>query len=71
MKLISDDEDYGTGFSITYKALTPDILPGKFKPSNVPAYTLGWGPGKKCQEKMNQRKLLWYFCVDDVFMGGP
>uniref|UniRef100_H0Z468 Ovochymase 2 n=1 Tax=Taeniopygia guttata TaxID=59729 RepID=H0Z468_TAEGU len=22
-------------------ALTPDILPGKFKPSNVPAYTLG------------------------------
>lgn len=42
MKFVSDYEDYGTGFSITYKALTPDILPGKSKPSNVPAYTLGW-----------------------------
>ncbi|XP_041891557.1 ovochymase-2 isoform X1 [Corvus kubaryi] len=27
LKFVSDDEDYGTGFSITYKALTPDIPP--------------------------------------------
>ncbi|KAF4803990.1 hypothetical protein TURU_011408 [Turdus rufiventris] len=27
LKFVSDDEDYGTGFSITYTALTPDILP--------------------------------------------
>ncbi|NXB21861.1 OVCH2 protein, partial [Rhagologus leucostigma] len=27
LKFVSDDENYGTGFSITYKAFTPDILP--------------------------------------------
>ncbi|XP_072785480.1 ovochymase-2 [Taeniopygia guttata] len=27
LKFISNDEDNGTGFSITYKTLTPDILP--------------------------------------------
>ncbi|NXY21378.1 OVCH2 protein, partial [Atrichornis clamosus] len=31
LKFVSDDEDYGTGFSMTYKALTPDIPPGKSK----------------------------------------
>ncbi|NWI69691.1 OVCH2 protein, partial [Todus mexicanus] len=31
LKFVSDNKDYGTGFSMTYKALTPDILPGKFK----------------------------------------
>ncbi|NWS55688.1 OVCH2 protein, partial [Chunga burmeisteri] len=29
LKFVSDNKDYGTGFSMTYKALTPDILPGK------------------------------------------
>ncbi|XP_074740397.1 ovochymase-2 isoform X3 [Strix uralensis] len=28
LKFVSDNKDYGTGFSMTYKALTPDILPG-------------------------------------------
>ncbi|XP_064570579.1 ovochymase-2 isoform X1 [Zonotrichia leucophrys gambelii] len=28
LKFVPNDEDYGTRFSITYKALTPDILPG-------------------------------------------
>ncbi|XP_075283729.1 ovochymase-2 isoform X4 [Opisthocomus hoazin] len=27
LKFVSDSRDYGTGFSMTYKALTPDILP--------------------------------------------
>ncbi|NXL43963.1 OVCH2 protein, partial [Podilymbus podiceps] len=27
LKFVSDNKDYGTGFSMTYKALTPDILP--------------------------------------------
>ncbi|KFV98888.1 Ovochymase-2, partial [Eurypyga helias] len=27
LKFVSDSKDYGTGFSVTYKALTPDILP--------------------------------------------
>ncbi|NXL83661.1 OVCH2 protein, partial [Alectura lathami] len=27
LKFISDNKDYGTGFSMTYKPLTPDILP--------------------------------------------
>ncbi|NWX42759.1 OVCH2 protein, partial [Steatornis caripensis] len=31
LKFVSDNKDYGTGFSMTYKPLTPDILPGKFK----------------------------------------
>ncbi|NXK99513.1 OVCH2 protein, partial [Mesembrinibis cayennensis] len=31
LKFVSDSKDYGTGFSMTYKALTPDILPGKSK----------------------------------------
>ncbi|NXN68752.1 OVCH2 protein, partial [Himantopus himantopus] len=31
LKFVSDNKDYGTGFSMTYKALTPDILPGKSK----------------------------------------
>ncbi|NWW89502.1 OVCH2 protein, partial [Rhynochetos jubatus] len=31
LKFVSDSKDYGTGFSVTYKALTPDILPGKSK----------------------------------------
>ncbi|NXL55425.1 OVCH2 protein, partial [Chordeiles acutipennis] len=30
LKFVSDNKDYGTGFSMTYKALTPDILPGNF-----------------------------------------
>ncbi|NXY85847.1 OVCH2 protein, partial [Alcedo cyanopectus] len=30
LKFVSDNKDYGTGFSMTYKALTPDFLPGKF-----------------------------------------
>ncbi|NXJ73276.1 OVCH2 protein, partial [Trogon melanurus] len=29
LKFVSDSKDYGTGFSMTYKAVTPDILPGK------------------------------------------
>lgn len=29
LKFVSDSKDYGTGFSMTYKALTPGILPGK------------------------------------------
>lgn len=29
LKFVSDNKDYGTGFSITYKALTTGILPGK------------------------------------------
>ncbi|XP_074697747.1 ovochymase-2 isoform X3 [Strix aluco] len=28
LKFVSDNKDYGTGFSMAYKALTPDILPG-------------------------------------------
>ncbi|NXV46390.1 OVCH2 protein, partial [Uria aalge] len=31
LKFVSDNKEYGTGFSMTYKALTPDILPGKSK----------------------------------------
>ncbi|NWW42849.1 OVCH2 protein, partial [Pedionomus torquatus] len=31
LKFVSDNKDYGTGFSMTYRALTPDILPGKSK----------------------------------------
>ncbi|NXT41382.1 OVCH2 protein, partial [Pelecanoides urinatrix] len=31
LKFVSDNKDYGTGFSMTYKALTPDILPGRCK----------------------------------------
>ncbi|NXF51884.1 OVCH2 protein, partial [Oceanites oceanicus] len=31
LKFVSDNKDYGTGFSMTYKALMPDILPGKSK----------------------------------------
>ncbi|NXW21502.1 OVCH2 protein, partial [Circaetus pectoralis] len=31
LKFVSDNKDYGTGFSMTYKALTPDVLPGKSK----------------------------------------
>ncbi|NWW81008.1 OVCH2 protein, partial [Climacteris rufus] len=31
LKFVSDNEDYGTGFSMTYKALSSDILPGKSK----------------------------------------
>ncbi|XP_056350070.1 ovochymase-2-like isoform X2 [Oenanthe melanoleuca] len=59
LKFVSDAEDYGTGFSITYKALTSDILPGKFKPSNVPAYTLGWGAGEnKPEEGISVRMML-------------
>ncbi|XP_021127484.2 ovochymase-2 [Anas platyrhynchos] len=27
LKFVSDSKDYGTGFSVMYKALTPDILP--------------------------------------------
>ncbi|KFO84334.1 Ovochymase-2, partial [Buceros rhinoceros silvestris] len=27
LKFVSDNKDYGTGFSMTYKAITPDILP--------------------------------------------
>ncbi|NXP46656.1 OVCH2 protein, partial [Heliornis fulica] len=27
LKFVSDNKDYGTGFSMTYKALTPDTLP--------------------------------------------
>ncbi|XP_069713627.1 ovochymase-2 isoform X2 [Phaenicophaeus curvirostris] len=27
LKFVSDSKDYGTGFSMTYKALTPDIVP--------------------------------------------
>uniref|UniRef100_A0A8C4VFG2 Ovochymase 2 n=1 Tax=Falco tinnunculus TaxID=100819 RepID=A0A8C4VFG2_FALTI len=27
LKFVSDSKDYGTGFSMTYKALTPDVLP--------------------------------------------
>ncbi|NXU32006.1 OVCH2 protein, partial [Thalassarche chlororhynchos] len=27
LKFVSDNKDYGTGFSMTYKALAPDILP--------------------------------------------
>lgn len=67
LKFVSDDEDYGTGFSITYTALTPALLPGKLKASHVPAYTLGWGAGETCQGKTNQRKVfLWGWC----FHGG-
>ncbi|NXD76216.1 OVCH2 protein, partial [Halcyon senegalensis] len=29
LKFVSDNKDYGTGFSMTYKALTSDIPPGK------------------------------------------
>ncbi|NWH63789.1 OVCH2 protein, partial [Geococcyx californianus] len=29
LKFVSDSKDYGTGFSMTYKALTPDVLPSK------------------------------------------
>ncbi|NWH19457.1 OVCH2 protein, partial [Grus americana] len=31
LKFVSDNKDYGTGFSMTYRTLTPDILPGKPK----------------------------------------
>ncbi|NXW31169.1 OVCH2 protein, partial [Phaetusa simplex] len=31
LKFVSDNKDYGTGFSMTYKALTADILPGRSK----------------------------------------
>ncbi|NWU96699.1 OVCH2 protein, partial [Upupa epops] len=30
LKFVSDNKDYGTGFSMTYKALAPDTLPGKY-----------------------------------------
>ncbi|POI35152.1 hypothetical protein CIB84_001097 [Bambusicola thoracicus] len=30
LKFVSDNKDYGTGFSMTYKALTPGILPERF-----------------------------------------
>ncbi|NXN18424.1 OVCH2 protein, partial [Indicator maculatus] len=30
LKFVSDSKDYGTGFSMTYKALSPGILPGKY-----------------------------------------
>lgn len=54
LKFISDDENYGIGFSITYKALAPDIPPGKFNPSNVAAYTLGWGTWEKKKSGENK-----------------
>lgn len=44
LKFVSDNKDYGTGFSMTYRTLTPDILPGKPKSSNIPVCTLGWWP---------------------------
>ncbi|NXX79416.1 OVCH2 protein, partial [Urocolius indicus] len=31
LKFVSDSKDYGTGFSMNYKVLTPAILPGKSK----------------------------------------
>lgn len=42
LKFVSDNKDYGTGFSMTYKALTPDILPGKATPTNTPVCTPKW-----------------------------
>lgn len=51
LKFVSDSKDYGTGFSVMYKALTPDILPSKSKSSNIPVCALGRLP-----EKINWRR---------------
>lgn len=71
LKFVSNDEDYGTGFSITYKALTPDVLPGKFKPSNVPACTLGWGHGKRMSRENKTEETPVVFLCGWCFHGGP
>lgn len=71
LKLVSDYKDYGTGFSITSKTLTPDILPGKFKQSNGPAYTLGWGPGKKMLGENKPEEAPVVFLCGWCFHGGP
>jgi len=51
LKFVSDSRDYGTGFSMTYKALTPDILPGKSKSNHIPVCTLGCWPEKNFRSK--------------------
>ncbi|XP_068801291.1 ovochymase-2 isoform X2 [Struthio camelus] len=40
LKFVSDNKDYGTGFSMTYRALAPDILPAKSCGFALPAPVL-------------------------------
>ncbi|KAM3669945.1 LOW QUALITY PROTEIN: ovochymase-2-like [Ammospiza maritima maritima] len=44
LKFVPNDEDYGTRFSITYKALTPDILPDSSRKFNIYVSPLTYQP---------------------------